>query len=644
MPLLDWLSPAICHVLDSPYVEAEPKLANCRTQEELEGAEDRRSGASNFTMASEKKATKAEEEQEANVVNRVASLPLISSAYNLVSSAYSYTKGTHPYVSNVCSVAETVAAVAVGSAVGGAQPILSHLEPQIASVNEYACKELDKLEKRLPFLQQPTEKVISDTKQMISTTVMTAVEAAKGAVASRVAGAVDVTKDVVQESVERTKSAVSSTVASAVDAAFSAKDMVTNSVADAVDLTRGAVQDSVQLTKSVVSSTVNTAKEAACGAKDVVTSKVNTAVGRSREAIQDGVEMTSFVVTNSIYKAKAAGQMVASGVDAVLEKSEELVDHYLPMTDEELAKLATAVKGFNTASVEEQKQRQNYFVRLGSLSNKVRHRAYQHSLNKLRLVKENTQDTLSHLQLAINLIEYAKQGVGQKLQDSLEKLQQLWMEWSRSQPTGIPAKDASHPEVESRTLAMVRIITHQLHPVYVNLVSSIQGLPNSIQETVQQVVTNIQQLHSSFSRADSFQDLSSSCLTQSQETVTKAQESLDILLEYVAHNTPLNWLVGPFTPSVRVTPGGTKEPKEIMMTEMKSSAPKEVPTAQQKLAKVAKALEKEATMTLKEETQVPNAPKEETKALKTVEEGDKAAEQVTKAAEKMVVQEPKEDP
>uniref|UniRef100_A0A7M4EP16 Perilipin 3 n=1 Tax=Crocodylus porosus TaxID=8502 RepID=A0A7M4EP16_CROPO len=103
-------------------------------------------------MASENKATDPSPSQ--NVVNRVTSIPLIHSAFNLVSSAYNFTKGTHPYVTTVCTVAETVAAVAVGSAVGGAQPILSHLEPQIAKVNEYACKSLDQLEEKLPFLQQ----------------------------------------------------------------------------------------------------------------------------------------------------------------------------------------------------------------------------------------------------------------------------------------------------------------------------------------------------------------------------------------------------------------------------------------------------------------------------------------------------------
>lgn len=57
------------------------------------------------------------------------------------------------------------------------------------------------------------------------------------------------------------------------------------------------------------------------------------------------------------------------------------------------------------ASVEEQRQQQSYFVRLGSLSKKVHYRAYQLSLNKLQHVKQSTQNTLSQLQLAINLVQ-----------------------------------------------------------------------------------------------------------------------------------------------------------------------------------------------------------------------------------------------
>ncbi|KAF1460435.1 Perilipin-3, partial [Spheniscus demersus] len=416
-----------------------------------------------------------------SAVNRVTSLPLLNSAFNLVSSAYNYTKETHPYLTGVCNMAETVAAVAVGSVVGGAQPILNQLEPQMTSAMDAACE-------------------------------------AKEAMADKVTEAVDLTKNVVGDSVKLTRSVVTSTVNSAVEAAQGAKDLVTNKVTEAVDLTKHMVEDSVGLTKSAVASTIVNAVEAA-----------------------------------------QVSQAVAGGVESVLGISEDLVDHYLPMTEEELGKLATAVEGFGMASVEEQKQQRSYFVRLGSLSNKVRHRAYRHSLNKLQCIKQSTQDILSRLQLAIKLIESVKQEVGQKLLDGQEKLHQLWVDWSLTQPKGNQVKTASQAEVESRTLAMLHIITQQLQPVYENLKASIQGLPSNIQEAVYQATRNIHKLHSSFSSAMSFQDLSSTTLTQSQDCVAEARRSLDDLFEYVTQNTPLNWLVGPFRAIAKVSQDSRKQ-------------------------------------------------------------------------------------
>ncbi|NXE97721.1 PLIN3 protein, partial [Menura novaehollandiae] len=411
-----------------------------------------------------------------SAVNRVTSLPLLNSAFSLVSSAYNQTKESHPCLSGVCSVAETVAAVAVGSVVGGAQPILSQLEPQIALVNEYACKGLDQLEENLPFLQQPAEKVISDTKELVSTKVT-----------------------------------------SAMDAACEAREAVADKVTEAVDLTKNVVGDSVKLTTSVVTSTVNSAVEAA-----------------------------------------QVSQAVAGGVESVLEMSEELVDHYLPMTEEELGKLATPVQGFGAASVEEQQQQRSYFVRLGSLSGRVRRRAYQHSLGKLQGIRHSTQNTLSRLQLAIKLIETVKQEVGQKLLEGQEKLHQLWVDWSLTQPKGNQVRTACQPEVQSRTLAMLSIITQQLQPIYESLKLSIHGLPSSIQQAVHRATRHIHKLHSSFSSAVSFQDLSSTTLARSQDRVAEARRSLDVLLEYVTHNTPLNWIVGPFRAMAKVAQDSRK--------------------------------------------------------------------------------------
>ncbi|NXU03149.1 PLIN3 protein, partial [Buphagus erythrorhynchus] len=396
-----------------------------------------------------------------SIGTRVANLPLVSSAYDMVSSAYTCTKESHPYVRSVCDAAEKGVRTLTAAAVSGAQPLLTRLEPQISTANEFACKGLDKLEEKLPILQQPPQKVPGW---------------AKDAVSSTMAGA---------------KDAVSSTVAGA-------KDAVTSRVTGVMDMTKGAVQGGVELTRSAVSSGVST-----------------------------------------------VGQMVASGVGSVLGKSEELVDHYLPMTDEELAKLATAVEGFEP---EQQRQQQSYFVRLGSLSSKVRHRALQHSLGKLQSARQSSQDLLAQLQRTLDLVENLKQGVDQRLQGGQEKLQQLWLEWSKKQPGS--GKDQVPPEaVESGTLTMLKGLTQQLQSSCQPLVSSLQGLPGSIQDTAGQVRHNVEELRAALASVTSLQDVTGPVLARARSHATKARQLMDELVEHVAFNTPLTWLVGPFAPS-----------------------------------------------------------------------------------------------
>ncbi|XP_030074061.1 perilipin-3 isoform X3 [Microcaecilia unicolor] len=411
---------------------------------------------SNRTMASNEngsdKPTAPESEEQPTVVARVASLPLLSSAYNAVSSAYASTKETHPYIKSVCDVAEKGVKTITAAAVSGAQPILSKLEPQLSTANEYACKGLNKLEEKLPILQQPTDKVVADTKELVA--------GAKDVVSSRVA---------------------------------EAKDAVSSRVTGVMDMAKGAVTGSVEMTKAAVTSSVNT----------VMGSKV--------------------------------GQLVSSGVDTVLGKSEEWVDHYLPMTDEELAALASSVEGFEGASLQQQKSEQSYFVRLGSLSSKVRHRAYQHSLGKIDMAK-------------------------QSIHGGQEKMQKLWTEWSKKQAGGTSADTSVETEhIESQALAMTRTLTQQLQGTCLTLVSSVQGLPANIQEKAQQLRQTAEELHHSFSTAHTFQDLSSTVLMQSRERVNRAREYMDELLNYVVANTPLTWLVGPFAPQLVERPATPEE-------------------------------------------------------------------------------------
>ncbi|XP_038596043.1 perilipin-3 isoform X1 [Tachyglossus aculeatus] len=411
-----------------------------------------------------------EEPTQQSVVGRVANMPLVSSTCNMVSAAYTSTKESYPYVKSVCDMAEQGVKTITAAAVSGAQPLLTKLETQIASANEYAHKGLDRLEEKLPILQQPSDKVIADTRERVSSTVT------------------------------------------------GAKDAVTSRVTGAVDMTREAVQSGMDLTKSVMTSGVNT----------VVGSRV--------------------------------GQMVLSGVDAVLGKSEEWVDNYLPMTDEELAKIATSLEGFDMASVQQQRLQQSYFVRLGSLSSKLHHRAYQHSVGKLRQTKQSTQEALMQLQQAISLVEHVKQGVDQKILDGQEKLHQMWLSWNQKQLQGTEEKAAPQPEqVESQTLAMFRAITQQVQANSTTLLASVQGLPGHIQEQVQQVRHAAEELHAAFAGAGSFQALSGSLLSQSREKVGQARQALDEMLDYVAQNAPATWLVGPFAPARSELPPAPEE-------------------------------------------------------------------------------------
>ncbi|NXL97901.1 PLIN3 protein, partial [Tyrannus savana] len=92
-------------------------------------------------------------------VSRVADLPLVSGACGAVAAAYTSTKERHPRVRSVCDAAEKGVKTLTTAALSGAQPLLTRLEPQISTANEFACKGLDKLEEKLPILQQPPERV-----------------------------------------------------------------------------------------------------------------------------------------------------------------------------------------------------------------------------------------------------------------------------------------------------------------------------------------------------------------------------------------------------------------------------------------------------------------------------------------------------
>ncbi|XP_068164530.1 perilipin-2 [Antennarius striatus] len=385
-----------------------------------------------------------------NVVERVTSLPLVSSTYGLVSSVYSTTKDNHPYIKTVCEVAEQGVRNITSVVFLTASPIIIRLEPQIAIANIMACKGLDKIEKTLPILQQPSEQIVSSAKDAVTGTVS------------------------------------------------GAKDTVSDTLTSAVERTRGAVQDGVEKTKAVVNGGVATVME-------------------SRVA-----------------------QLVSSGLDQALSTSESLVEQYLPLTEDELELEAKTVRGF-------EENEPSYYVRLGSLSTKLRLRAYTRAMARIQDAKQRSREFISELNSTVDLIEYGRKNINGANQIVTDKLSSL-VAWRSNGPKENQGQGAE--EIESRTLAIAHSLTKQLQTTCLVLVSGLQGLPNHIQQEALSLTRSASHLYSSFSKASRQGELPDSVLSGSRVQLGRMKDSLDHVMDYLVNNTPLNWLVGPFYPQM----------------------------------------------------------------------------------------------
>ncbi|XP_012624711.2 perilipin-5 isoform X1 [Microcebus murinus] len=367
-----------------------------------------------------------EEQDQQNVVRRVVALPLVRDACAAVLAAYSAAKDRHPLLGSTCRLAEHCASGLTARALDHAQPLLRRLQPQLATVNDLACRGLDKLQEKLPFLQQPSDTVVT-----------------------------------------------------------SAKDAVASGVTGVVGLARRGRRWSVGLRRSV-----------------------------------------------------------SHAVDVVLEKSEELVDHFLPMTEEELAALAAEAEGPEVGSVEDQRKQQGYFVRLGSLSARIRHLAYEHSLGKLRQSKHRAQDTLAQLQETLELIHLMQCGVTPTAPARPGKVHKLWGDWSQH-----PLENGRRrSQAELETLALSRGLTQELRGTVDALESSVRGLPPVAQEKVAEVRRSVDALQAAFADARCFGDVPAAALAEGRGSVARAHACVDELLELVLQAVPLPWLVGPFAP------------------------------------------------------------------------------------------------
>nr|XP_033775610.1 perilipin-2-like [Geotrypetes seraphini] len=297
-------------------------------------------------------------------------------------------------------------------------------------------------------------------------------------------------------------------------------------VANATDMVAGA--------KQAVAGTVT-------GAKDTITHTIIGVLDRTKGAVQESMEMTKAALSSSMNTVLGSHmmQMVSAGVDAALTKSEALVDHYLPLTEDEAAKEATGVEGFETGT-----QKPSYYVRLGSMSSKVRKQAYEQALFRVKDAKMRSQDAISQLNITVNLMEVVHKnlsGADKKVHDAQERLYKSWKAWNRS--TGEEAPSTEH--TLSRTLAIAQDLSCHLQITCLALISSIQGLPQNIQDQAHRIHSMAGNIYQNFHSITSFRDVSEQFLTTSKGQLKKMKEYLDDMMNYLV-NAPLSWLLGPF--------------------------------------------------------------------------------------------------
>lgn len=88
-------------------------------------------------------------------------------------------------------------------------------------------------------------------------------------------------------------------------------------------------------------------------------------------------------------------------------------------------------------------------------------------------------------------------------------------------------------------------LVHQLHAAYSSLATSLQGLPE-VQQQAGQARHSLCKLYGLVT-SEAGSELQTEQLAQSSAGVVQAWQGLEVLLDKLQQNPPLDWLVGPFT-------------------------------------------------------------------------------------------------
>ncbi|KAJ7993012.1 hypothetical protein DPEC_G00268030 [Dallia pectoralis] len=431
-------------------------------------------------------------EDQQSVVSRVGSLPLVSSACGMVSNAYTSTKDSVPLLKGVIDAAESGVRTLGAAATSGSKPLLDKLEPQIAMVNQYAMMGLDKVE-NLPILQQPADKLVSDTMGMMYQSVSGARDAMAGATET-VTGAVVGAKDTVA----------------------GAKDTMTGAL-------MAAVSGGVEMTQAAASGWFSSFMGTGVG--QMVSSGVGLVLSHSENWVDQNLplserELAALAETSEEASAPVVGSSPSS-----------------PSYFVRLGKLSSKVRewALEQSLVKARHARDTTYATITQISTTL------DLLEKARstLATANQQLGGAPEQLLQRWKEW---------QERQPKVKDGAVETRMVETRAVDGPGRIDPtEMECQTLSMLHGLSAQLRSACSGVVSSAQGLPTAVQDHLANARKAAEDLHTSLG---STRNLTPPLLEQTRHHLTQVRHSLDGVMEYLLNNTPLNWLVGPFAPQL----------------------------------------------------------------------------------------------
>ncbi|CAD7678085.1 unnamed protein product [Nyctereutes procyonoides] len=221
----------------------------------------------------------------------------------------------------------------------------------------------------------------------------------------------------------------------------------------------------------------------------IIVANARGAMTRSKDAVTTIVTRAKDSMTGSVEKTKS---MINGSIKTILGcRMMQLVS-----------------SGMENALTKSELLKPSYYIRLGSLSMRLCSHTYQQAISWVKEAKQKSQEIISQLHSTINLIEFARKD---------------------KRNIGHDDTDESHcaEHIESCTLAIA-----------CNLIQQLQTMCH----TLLHLGVMAGDICWVFHNAASFKEVSDGLFTSNKGQLQNMKESLDVVMDYLVNNMPLNWL------------------------------------------------------------------------------------------------------